>query len=97
MKFISLGAWIVGALLVMAALDTQPDPPALNPSAAACKALQSHDCFCEPAPQVCDSFVAASPLSVSTGDIDTSECERPADSTSLTERAADSSPPQTKA
>jgi hypothetical protein len=97
MKFISLGAWIVGALLVMAALDTQPDPPALNPSAAACKALQLHDCSCGPAPQVCDSFVAAPALSLSTSDVDPYEYERPVDSTSLTERAADSSPPRTKA
>jgi len=95
MKFISLGVWIVCALLLMAALDTLPDPPALNPNATACKVLQSHVYPCDSAPQPCDSCFSADPVSLSTLYLDTYEYARPADPTTiLTERAADSSPPR---
>jgi hypothetical protein len=43
MKSVRYTIWILGVLLVMATLDSLPDPPAVNPSAAPCKILLLHE------------------------------------------------------
>jgi len=92
MRSISCVIWILGAVLVIATLDAQPDPPALNPSAAAAKVLQLHDYSCDTAIERCDSFVsAASPVSLVAAGM--YEPWRPMDPMVVTGQAADSSPP----
>jgi hypothetical protein len=62
MKAISCTVWVLGALMVMASLDTVPDPPAVNPQAVN---IISHlrtcpDRFCERL--TCDSSCTSSHL-----------------------------------
>jgi hypothetical protein len=47
MKLSSWIIWIVGALLVIATIDTVQDPPAVNPGTALCKTAQSSDHVCD--------------------------------------------------
>jgi hypothetical protein len=93
MKLISYAIWILGALLVVAALDALPDPPALNPSAAADKVLQLHDYSCDTAIERCDSLVGSDPSPVTLVAGGTYEPWHPADPMVITGLAADSSPP----
>jgi hypothetical protein len=96
MKSISCTIWILGALLVMAALDTLPDPPAVNPSAAAGKILSLQDTSCDTAMRRCDSVVVPDLLPVILVAEDTGHSNRFADQVVLTRQAADSSPPATQ-
>ena len=96
MKFISCTIWVVGALLVIAALDTRPDPPAVNPSTAIYKVLQLHDSSCDAEVRRGDSPAHSDPFSVSSVPAETCEPYRPSNQLVLTERAADPSPPATQ-
>lgn len=93
MKSISWTIWILGALLVMAMLDTRPDPPAVNPGADVSKVIQSHDCACDTAIRRCDSLAVSDSFPVSLFAVDTREPRRPSDRIVLTGQATDSSPP----
>jgi hypothetical protein len=93
MKFISYAIWILGALLVVAALDALPDPPALNPSSAADKVLQLHDYSCDTAIERCDFFVGSAPSPVALLAAGTYKPWHPSDPMVITGLAADSSPP----
>jgi len=96
MKPITCVVWILCALLVMAALDTLPDPPAVNPSAASGKLLSLHDTSCDTPMRRCDSLVASDPLPVILVAVDTIEPYRLSDRVVLTRLAADSSPPSSQ-
>ena len=54
MKSIRWTIWILGAFLVMATLDSLPDPPAVNPGATLSSVLLHH-CDCQTATQRFDS------------------------------------------
>jgi hypothetical protein len=94
MKFISYAIWILGALLVVAALDALPDPPALNPSAAADKVLQLHDYSCDTAIERGDSFAGSAPSPVALPATGTYKPWHPSYPMVVTGLAADSSPPR---
>jgi hypothetical protein len=93
MKFISCAIWLLSALLLTATLDAQPDPPAVNPNAAACKILLTHDYSGETAIQRWDSLAAFDPRPLSLFSADIYACWTPAEPVVLTGQAADSSPP----
>jgi hypothetical protein len=83
--------WILGALLVVATLDAQPDPPAVNPSPTLCKVLKIHVSV-ETVARHCESVRASYPfVNVRAGDAH--ERFHPSDRMSLTVQAADPSPP----
>jgi hypothetical protein len=85
---------IISAALVVAALDTQPDPPAVNPSTSVCKVLQLHSYAAETAtPVLCDS--RRQTPSFPENRIASIACETyiPSDRILLTGQASDPSPP----
>jgi hypothetical protein len=85
---------IVSAALVLAALDTQPDPPAINPTTAICKVLQLLNYAAETAtPVLCDSRRAAPSSPESHIDSFVGETYRYSDRILLTGQASDPSPP----
>lgn len=96
MKLIPCTIWILSALLVMAALDTLPDPPAVNPSAGACKVLPLQDISCDTTMRRIDSPVVSDPFPVILVAADTTEPYRLSDRVMFTRQAADSSPPATQ-
>lgn len=79
--------------MVIATLDTQPDPPAVNPSSALSKVLQPHDCCCDAATLRCDSLDISHPLPVNLVAADAYEPRIPIDRLDLTVQGADPSPP----
>ena len=85
--------WILGAFLVFAALDTRPDPPALNPGPALSKFVQPHDSTCETALLTAVPLVSAPALAFRVAAVDIGKHERPGDRVLLTGQAADPSPP----
>jgi hypothetical protein len=94
MKSIGCTIWILGALLVIATLDTLPDPPALDPHTvkASCSRESSGDdtaqqFFCEP-----PSAGNALPAQWAEW-ADTQEPHHTAGESTLVRHAADSSPP----
>ena|SRR6185312_1782204 len=88
-------AWILGALLVMATVDTRPDPPALNPTPGASTLVQSHSRCCQtPALLVELPLVADHPFFVNLFAAGTFQGQCPADHIVLTGQAADPSPPR---
>lgn len=94
MKLICWMVSIISAALVLAALDTQPDPPAINPGTTICKVLQLHNYAAETAtPVLCDS-VRQTPL-FPENRIASIACESylPSDRILLTGLASDPSPP----
>src|SRR5713226_2243588 len=96
MRSIWCTVWILGALLIVATLDAQPDPPAVNPSSAHCKVLHSHVFSCDRIPHS-DSLPTFRPFRVSVGAIEACEPARPSERTVLIGQAADPSPPATPA
>jgi hypothetical protein len=96
MKSIRGTIWVLLAFVVIATLDSQPDPPAVNPSSTLCKILQ-HDCSCAPAAERCDSLVASSIPPVRLVAADACQPLRPNDRLILTVQAADPSPPSSQA
>jgi hypothetical protein len=85
---------IVSAALVLAALDTQPDPPAINPSTTICKALQLHNYAPETATPVLCDFRRATPSSPESCIASFArETYRSSDRILLTGQASDPSPP----
>jgi hypothetical protein len=95
MKSIWCTIGVLGALLVFATLDAQPDPPAVNPRAALTnKAVQPLDHACGTAPLQGDSIVKTSNL-LSRSWFAASACDPrvPSDQIDVTVQAADSSPP----
>ena len=93
MKSICCTIWILGAFLVIAALDARPDPPALSPANALCKVLLLHSSSCETAAGRCDSLGTSDPFAVSLLAADACDPCRPRDRMVLTGQAADPSPP----
>src|ERR1700691_5816605 len=96
MKPIRYTIWILLAFVVIATLDSQPDPPAVNPTSTLCKVLQ-HDCSCAPAAQRCDSLATSSACPVILVAADACQPHRPSDRMILTVQAADPSPPCSQA
>jgi hypothetical protein len=92
MKLIRYTIWALLAFVVIAALDSQPDPPALNPGTSLCKVLQHNDAF-STATQRCDSLTTPSLFPVNWLAADTRETHHPSDRLILTVQAADPSPP----
>jgi hypothetical protein len=85
---------IISAALVLAALDTQPDPPAVNPSTAICKVLQLHTYAAETAtPVLCDFRRQTSSFPENRIASIGRETYRPCDRILLTGQASDPSPP----
>jgi hypothetical protein len=97
MKAIRWTIWILGALLIMATLDSQPDPPAVNPSTALSTVLPQHECDCDAAVQYYDSLDTVSSFPVSLIAADASEPHHPSDRMIQTVQAADPSPPASHA
>jgi hypothetical protein len=85
--------WILGALVVIATLDALPDPPAVNPSTAICKALQLNEYFCDTGARCGDSLSTSYPLPVSFIAADADEPYRPSERMVLTGQMTDPSPP----
>src|SRR5579872_753537 len=92
MKSIWCTIWILGALLVIATLDSLPDPPAVNPSPAL-SGLQLHNLSCDTAGLCSDSVVISYPFLVSFGTADTRAPFRPSDRMVITGQVADLPPP----
>jgi hypothetical protein len=98
MKSISCTVWVLGALMVLASLDTVPDPPAVNPQAVN---VISHlrtcpNRFCERL--TCDSSCTSSHLQLRWIAFTSAyEPNRPSDRIALTGHAADPSPPALEA
>ncbi len=92
MKSIRCTIWVLLAFVVIAALDSQPDPPALNPGTSLCKVLQ-HNYALSTATQHCDSLSTPSLFPVKLLAADTREPHHPSDRLILTVQAADPSPP----
>jgi hypothetical protein len=91
-KSVSCIVWILGALL-LAALDTRPDPPAVNPGSTGYKSSQIHAFSCPDAVQRCDSFVASNRFLTGELAAVTSEPGRSTDPMVIAGHAANSSPP----
>jgi hypothetical protein len=88
--------WILGALLLIAALDNRRDPPATNPdgpqlklSKASCLQESSHG----KASQPCESLASPSLFPIHFVPADPSPADRLSTWLVLTEHAADASPP----
>lgn len=84
--------WLLLVFVVIATLDSQPDPPAINPSGALCKFLPHNDA-CNTATERNISFTTSSPFRVSLIAADACEPDSPTDRMILTAQAADPSPP----
>src|SRR5271157_1976521 len=93
MRWVSCTIWILAALLVAAALDDIPDPPASNPRAAVCRVLHLRHYICETAIRRGDSLATPDPFPVGLVTADTGKSCRPSDCLLFTGQAADSSPP----
>jgi len=92
MRFSLFMTWVLGALLLMAALDTRPDPPSLTPCPA-CKVAQMHD-GCWDAVTLRQAGAAAQPLfPVSLFAAEPCDGQSPREQIVLTGQAADPSPP----
>jgi hypothetical protein len=88
---------IVSAALVLATLDTQPDPPAVNPSTSVCKVLQLHSYAAETAtPVLSDSRPQTLSFPENRIASIARETYRPSDRILLTGQASDPSPPGQK-
>ena len=92
MKWICRTIWILGVLLIVAALDARPDPPAVNPNPALCQVSQLHACSCEIAARRYDFPITSYPVAVSFVAADGFEPSRPSDRMVLTGQPADPSP-----
>jgi hypothetical protein len=92
MKSIRYTIWILLAFVVTATLDSQPDPPAVNPGSSLCKVLH-HDASSDTATQRFDCLNAPSSFPVPRNAADAWEPYRPTDRMILTVHAADPSPP----
>ncbi len=92
MKSVRYIIWILLAFVVIAVIDPQPDPPAVNPSTTLCKVLQ-HNSACNTVTQRLDSVTASSPFPVSLLAAEACEPRRPLYRLILTVQAADPSPP----
>jgi hypothetical protein len=79
-------------LLVIATLDSQPDPPAVNPSSNLCKVLP-HNFACDTATERRDFVTTTSPFPLRLVAADAYRPHRPVDRMILTVHAADPSPP----
>ena len=93
MKTVSCTVWILGALLIISALDTLPDPPVVNPGPSASRILGSHDLSCQTAVPHIDAPVTATLVMVRTVADDVPEPYRPSDGVLLSGQATDPSPP----
>src|SRR5262252_3466459 len=94
MKIVFCTTWMLGALLVMATLDAQPDPAAVNPGSNVRQVLQLHHYSCDTAAWRCDSIgtcYPSSPASLATAHA--SESYHPSDPPVFTGQAGDPSPP----
>src|SRR5215471_14840279 len=94
MKIVFCMTWILGALLVIAMLDAQPDPAAVNPGSNVRQVLQVHHYSCDTAAWRCDSLgtgYPSSPASLATAQAP--ESYRPIDRPVFTGQAGDPSPP----
>jgi hypothetical protein len=92
MRALWCAIWMLGALLVIAAVDNMPDPPAAGPAPAQFLVAAPHD-TASPAIQFCHSLGA---FFRSTVRFDAVEALTPPPLTSrmvFTEQAADPSPP----
>jgi hypothetical protein len=92
MKSIPLIIWILGAFLIVAALDTRPDPPAVNPAGAAARLLQPHVHSCLLAVERYESVLAFGPSCSNSTAADLFEHWHPTDPVAIGQ-ASDSSPP----
>ncbi len=79
--------------MVIATLDTVPDPPAVNPTTALCKVVQPDECSCDTIVGRSDSFGTSYHLPVSLIASDADEPYRPSDRMVLTGLVTDPSPP----
>jgi hypothetical protein len=93
MKAIRWTIWILLTFVVIATLDSQPDPPAVNPGAALCKILPGADCSCIPAARLCETLAASVPALPHPAAADACQPCHPADHLLLTVHASDPSPP----
>jgi hypothetical protein len=84
-------------LLIMATLDTIPDPPGVNPSTAQAQVLQLHDYTCDSTTLRCDSLDTSSPDLLSFIATDACERYRPTDRIVHTGQPTDPSPPASQA
>ena len=93
MKSVWCMTWIVSALLVIATVDTVPDPPGVTPSTTTCHIAPVHHRACDTAAPRCDSLGTAQPFPVGLAAADACEPCPPSDRMALTAQAADPSPP----
>lgn len=93
MKSVWCTIWILGALLVVATLDAQPDPPAVNPNLTLCKVLKTHAITGDTVARHYESVRTSHSFGVNLRAGDASEPYRPSDRMALTVQAADPSPP----
>lgn len=93
MKSIRWTIWILLAFVVVATLDSQPDPPAVNPGTVLCKIFQESGCACAPATQPCTALATSAPVLVSLVSREACQPQRPVERLILTVNAADPSPP----
>ncbi len=93
MRSSSFFLWILAALLIVATVDTRPDPPAVNPGNGSCKVLKSDDRSdpAETLPNI--ALIAIQPLALIPFLAESGESPRPVDQIVLTGQPADSSPP----
>ena len=86
--------WILGVVLLMAALDAMPDPPVIKPGAPACQILQPHHDACDtPAPRG-RVLSTAHTFALSWMAGGARDCHEGSERVVLTEQASDPSPPQ---
>ena len=95
MKSIWCTIWILSALLVIATLDTLPDPPAVNPSPAL-SGLQLHQHSCDTTGRRSESVVISYPLFVSLVIADARAPYRPSDRMVITGQMSDLPPPASR-
>jgi hypothetical protein len=85
--------WVLSASLVMAMLDSVPDPPGVNPSTTQCKVVQLDDGSCSALSRRSDS--PGTTYSIPLGFVTAETCEpyRPTDRIVHTGQVGDPSPP----
>jgi hypothetical protein len=93
LKLISCIVWVLGAFLVMATVDTLPDPPAVNSGTTASKILHSSKCSCDTSLPFAGTQFASYPFAPGLSVSDPYQFRRSNDPMIGIGHAADSSPP----
>ena len=89
--------WILGVVLLMAALDAMPDPPVIKPGAPVCQILQPHHDVCDTAAPRGRVLSAAHTFALNWMAGTARESHEGRERVVLTEQASDPSPPISQA